>query len=99
MDLLELDPLAREGIGLFGREGVEPSGVCLIADLVEGRTTYAAMREVSTPLALLPLDRLLSEGFSSHLAFGPLLPPSVIKFIGNLQTVMLPGVLKGLLSF
>ena len=76
-----------------------PSDVCLVPNLVKEQTTLAALGEVSAPPASLLLDRLLLEGSSSYLVSGPLLPSGVIKFIGNLRIVMLPGVLKGMLSF
>ena len=91
--------MARERIGLIGKEGVVPLGGCLVVDKVKRRTTLVVLGEVSVPLAPLPLDRLLSKGSGSYLAFGLLFPPGCIKLIGNLRTVILPSILKGLRSF
>ena len=90
--------MARERIGLLEMEGVVPSGLCFVVDLVKGWTTRAALVGVSVLPALLLLDGPLTEGSGSHLAFGPLLSLGVSKVIRNLRTVMLPDVLKGLLN-
>ena len=90
--------MAGERIGLFGREDVVPSRVCLVADLVKGQTTLAGLEEVFVPPAPLALDCLLPEGSDSCLAFGSVLPLDCTRLIGNLRTKILLSVLKGLRS-
>ena len=86
--------MVEERIGLLGREGVAPTGVCLAVDLV----TCAALEEVSTTSALPPLDLPLPDGSDSCLTSGPLLPWDCTRLIRKFWTVMLPNILKGLQS-
>ena len=76
---------------------VVPLGICLVADLIKGRSTLAALVGVLVLSALLPLDNPLPEGSDSRLASGPVLS-GVCTLIGNLLTKKLLGVLKGLLK-
>ena len=61
-----MEPLARERIGVLGKEEVGLLGICLVADLV----THAALEEVSTTSAPPSLDLPLLEGFGSFLCLG-----------------------------
>ena len=90
MDLFELDPLAGERNGLFGREEVG-LGVCFATDLV-----IRAMRdEVSItsapPLVDLPLPKASGSSYVSK----PVLLGVEVK-TGSVTVGIVPGVLKGL---
>ena len=93
MGLLELESLAGEKIGLFGRKEVGPPGVRLAADMV----TYAAIEEVFVTSAPPPFNLPLPEGSGSRLISGPVLSGVGMKS-GNLLFETVPGVLKGLLN-
>ena len=89
--------MAGERIGLFDREGVVPLGICLVVDLVKGRTTLTNLVGVPVPPAPLPLDNPLPKGSRSRLASKPVVS-GVGTMIGNLLTGTLSSVLKGLLK-
>ena len=91
LGLLDLKPLAREKIGLLGRNEVGPPGVCLIVDFV----THAALEEASITSIPFPLVLPLPEGFGLSLVSGPVLSSDIKTESLLLGTV--PGVLKGLL--
>ena len=90
MDLFELDPLAGERNGLFGREEVGP-GVCFATDLV----ICAVRDEVSVTSAPPLVDLQLPEASGSSRVSGSVLLGVGVK-TGSLTVGIVPGFLKEL---